>query len=561
MLWETLKAARDIGRLHEIASVMIRYGFGDAVKRLGMSRILEQAGKVLRWKDAEKMARMESPERVRRAFEELGPTFIKLGQILASRVDLFSQEWIEEFEKLQDQVPPRPFDELRMQIQEDLGDAPENIFLDLDTTALAAGSIAQVHRARLETGEDIILKIRYPGIRPIIEADLRLLSRLAEITEKEVPEWRRFHPKDVLQQVTMSLRRELDLASECRYAERIAESFKDDPTISLPRVFWEWTSERLNVQEYIDGIPGKDIEAIDAAGLDRKLLAVRGANAVLKMVLEDGFYHADPHPGNLFFLSGNRIVIIDTGMVGRLSSARQTQVIDLIRGLVARDTAQVIDVLIGWTGDEALDTTDKLAIEIDSFLDSYHGLALKDLNIAAMLTDITVIMRDNELVMPPDLALLFKVFITLEGLGRLLDPEFDMVSEAEPFLKRAMLARYHPDVLARKGWKNFTEFVELLSSLPRDLRRLLQSARRGALEMNVDITRLDQFGHELDRAASRLTVGLVTAAMIIGTSIVMTVEGGPTMFGLPVLGLLGFLGAGIGGVWLLISIWRSGRHK
>ena len=178
-----------------------------------------------------------------------------------------------------------------------------------------------------------------------------------------------------------------------------------------------------------------------------------------------------------------------------------------------------------------------------------------------MLTDITVIMRDNELVMPPDLALLFKVFITLEGLGRLLDPEFDMVSEAEPFLKRAMLARYHPDVLARKGWKNFTEFVELLSSLPRDLRRLLQSARRGALEMNVDITRLDQFGHELDRAASRLTVGLVTAAMIIGTSIVMTVEGGPTMFGLPVLGLLGFLGAGIGGVWLLISIWRSGRHK
>ena len=418
-----------------------------------------------------------------------------------------------------------------------------------------------MHRARLETGEDVILKIRYPGIRPIIEADLRLLSRLAEITEKEVPEWRRFHPKDVLQQVTMSLRRELDLASECRYAERIAESFKDDPTISLPKVFWEWTSERLNVQEYIDGIPGKDIEAIEAAGLDRKLLAVRGANAVLKMVLEDGFYHADPHPGNLFFLSGNRIVIIDTGMVGRLSSARQTQVIDLIRGLVARDTAQVIDVLIGWTGDEALDTTDKLAIEIDSFLDSYHGLALKDLNIAAMLTDITVIMRDNELVMPPDLALLFKVFITLEGLGRLLDPEFDMVSEAEPFLKRAMLARYRPDALARKGWKNLTEFVDLLSSLPRDLRRLLQSARRGALEMNVDITRLDQFGHELDRAASRLTVGLVTAAMIIGTSIVMTVEGGPTMFGLPVLGLLGFLGAGIGGVWLLISIWRSGRHK
>lgn len=561
MLWETLKAARDIGRLHEIASVMIRYGFGDVVNRLGMGRVLEQAGKVLRWKDAEKMARMESPERVRRAFEELGPTFIKLGQVLASRVDLFAPEWIEEFEKLQDQVPPRPFDELRTQIQEDLGDAPENIFQGLDTTALAAGSIAQVHRARLETGEEVILKIRYPGIRPTIEADLRLLSRLAEITEKEVPEWRRYHPKDVLQQVTMSLRRELDLASECRYAERLAESFREDPTITLPKVYWQWTSERLNVQEYIDGIAGKDLEAIEAAGLDRKLLAVRGANAVLKMVLEDGFYHADPHPGNLFFLSDNRIVFIDTGMVGRLSAMRQQQVIDLIRGLVARDTALVIDVLIGWTGDENLDNSEKLAIEIDSFLDSYHGLALRDLNIAAMLTDITVIMRDNELVLPPDLALLFKVFITLDGLGRLLDPGFNMVSETEPFLTRAMLARYHPDALAKKGWKHLTEFVDLLSSLPRDLRRLLQSVRRGALEMNVDITRLDQFGHELDRAASRLTVGLITAALIIGTSIVMTVEGGPTMFGLPLLGLLGFVSAGIGGVWLLISIWRSGRQK
>lgn len=560
MLWETLKAARDIGRLHEIASVMIRYGFGDAVKRLGMSRILEQAGKVLHWKDAEKMARMESPERVRRAFEELGPTFVKLGQILASRVDLFPSEWIAEFEKLQDQVPPRAFDELRLQLQEDLGDAPENIFHDLDTVALAAGSIAQVHRARLETGEDVILKIRHPGIRPVVEADLRLLSRLAEITEKEVPEWRRFHPKEVLQQVTMSLRRELDLASECRSAERIAESFKDDPTILLPKVYWQWTSERLNVQEYIAGIPGRDIEAIESTGLDRKLLAVRGANAVLKMVLEDGFYHADPHPGNLFFLSGNRIVLIDAGMVGRLSPVRQTQVIDLIRGLVARDTSLVIDVLIGWAEDARINT-EKLSVEIDAFLDSYHGVVLKELNIAAMLTDLTVIMRDNELVMPPDLALLFKVFITLEGLGRLLDPEFDMVAEATPFLRRAMLARYHPDALAKRGWKNLTEFFDLLANLPRDLRRLLQSARRGALEINVDITRLDQFGHDLDRAASRLTVGLVTAALIIGTSITMTVKGGPTLFGLPLLGLLGFLGAGIGGIWLLISIWRSGRHR
>jgi len=560
MLWETLKAARDLGRIHDIASIMIRYGFGDIVHRLGMSRFLEQAGKVLRWKDSDKLARMESPERVRRAFEEMGPTFIKLGQILATRVDLFSPEWIQEFEKLQDQVLPQPFEELRAQIESDLAAAPEDLFDHLDTDALAAGSIAQVHRASLKSGEEVVLKIRRPGIQPIIEADLRLLTRLAEIAQQEIPESRRFHPVEMVRQVTLSLRRELDLANEGRNAERIAESFADNPAISIPKVYWHWTSERMNVQEYIHGVPGRDISAITAAGLDPCTLAVRGANAVLKMVLEDGFFHADPHPGNLFYLPGNNITFIDAGMVGRLSEQRRAQVIDLLRGLVAKDTALVIDVILNWANDTQINA-ENLAIDIDAFLDNFHGLTLKQLNLATMLTELTVIMRDHELTMPPDLALLLKVFITLDGLGRQLDPDFNMVAEATPFVKRAMLARYQPDALAKRSWRNLTEIVDVLSNLPRDIRRLLTSARRGALQFNVNIARLDRFGHELDRAASRLTVGLVTSALIIGTSIVMTVEGGPTLFGLPVLGLLGFLGAGIGGLWLVMSIWRSGRNN
>jgi len=559
MLWETLKAARDLGRLHDIATIMIRYGFGDIVRRLGMSRFLEHAGKVLHWKDAEKMARMEPPERVRRAFEEMGPTFVKLGQILATRVDLFSSEWVREFEKLQDQIPPRSFEQLRPQIEEDLGAAPEDIFTQLQTDALAAGSIAQVHRARLKTGEDVILKIRHPGIRPVIEADLRLLARLAEIAQQEIPESRRFHPIDVVRQVTLSLRRELDLANEGHNAERIANNFSDDPTISIPKVYWQWTSERINVQQYIDGIPGRDIQAIKNAGLNPGTLAIRGANAVLKMVLEDGFFHADPHPGNLFYLPGNCIVFIDVGMVGRLSARRRAQVIDLLRGLVAKDTSLVIDVILNWADDVNVNS-ENLAIDIDAFLDNFYGLTLRQLKLAAMLTELTIIMRDHELAMPPDLALLLKVFITLEGLGRQLDPDFDMVAEATPFVKRAMLARYQPDALAKRGWRNFTDIIDMLSDLPRDIRYLLKSARRGVLQFNVDISRLDRFGHELDRAASRLTVGLVTSALIIGASIVMTVEGGPTLFGLPVLGLLGFAGACIGGLWLVISIWRAGRN-
>jgi len=560
MFWEGLSAARDLGRLHDIASILIRYGFGDIVRRLGLSSALEKTGKVLHWKDAEQYARMESPQRVCRALEDLGPAFVKLGQILATRVDLFSPEWIEEFEKLQDQVPPVPFEILRPQLEEDLGAPPEEVFPFLDTQTLAAASIAQVHRARLEDGTEIVLKIRRPGIRPTIEADLRLLKRLAELVEEEMVELRRFRPKEVVRQFTLSLRRELDLAGECRNAERVKANFDEDPNIIVPKVFWQWTGESLNAQEYIDGIPGRNLNAVDEAGLDRRVLARRGANAVLKMILTDGFYHADPHSGNVFYLHDNRIAFIDFGMVGRLSDARRDQVVNLLHGMVEKDAEEVVEVVIDWAGNTQVDM-ESLHREIDDFIDRYHSVPLKLLNIGAMLTDLTTLLRDLQLAFPPDLALLTKAFISLEGMGRQLDPGFDMVTAAKPFLQRAMLARYAPDAVAKKSWKAVANTVDILTGLPKDLRQVLRSARNGRLQIHVDVTQLKKFGDQLDSAASRLTVGVITAALIIGSSIVMTVEGGPLLFGLPFFGMLGFAGAAIVGIWLLFSIWKSGKHK
>jgi len=473
-------------------------------------------------------------------------------------VDLFPPEWIAEFEKLQDEVPPLDFSELYQQLCEDLGDDPQQVFVSLDSQALAAGSIGQVHRAVLPDGAKVILKIRRPGIRPIIEADLRLLLRMSEIIEREIPELRQFHPTAIVKQVMASLRRELDFAAEGRNAERIATAFAEDPDINVPKIYWQWTSERLNVQSLIDGVPGRDLQGVREAGLDLKVLARRGADAVLKMVVDDGFFHADPHPGNIFFLPQNRIVFIDTGMVGRLSETRRVQVIDLIRALVSRDTAGVIDVLIEWSYDTIV-SEDSLTNDIDTFLDNYHGVPLKNINFATMLRDLTTTIREHSLVMPPDLALLVKVFITLEGFGRQLNPDFDMIGAAEPFIRRSIHARYQPQALARRGIRNLAELSAVVSGLPRDLRRMVKTLRRGSLQFNVELNRLGHFGKELNRAANRLTVGLVTSALIIGTSIVMTVQGGPKVFGLPFLGFIGFLGAGISGVWLLISIWRSGK--
>ena len=555
MLWEALGAARDLGRVHQIAAVLVRYGFGGLVQRVGMAGALERAGKALHWREPEDLARLEPPARVRRALEELGPTFVKLGQILATRGDLFPPEWIAEFGKLQDAAPALPFAELRAQLVEDLGEAPEAVFAELDPEPLAAASLAQVHRARLADGTAVVLKVRRPGIRPVIEADLRLLARLAEIVESEAPDLRRYRPREVVRQFAHSLRRELDFSAEGRNAERIARLFADSPAIVVPRIHWQWTGERLNVQDFIDGIPGRQAAALPD-GFDRRLLARQGADAVLRMILEAGFFHADPHQGNVFYLPGNRIAFIDFGMVGRLSEARRFEVATLMHGLVGRDARKVADVLLDWSADSSGDA-EALRSEIEAFVDEYHGVALKQLDLGALLADVVAILREHGLALPPDLALMIKAFITLEGMGRQLDPDFDIAGEAAPFLREVLLAHLAPRAIARRGWAALAGGVQMLAGLPQDIGRLLRAARRGKVQLEVDVPALKAFGDQLDRAASRLTMAIVTAALIVGSSIVMTVDRGG---GVATLGLLGFVGAVVCGLWVLVSVWRGGRR-
>ena len=560
-MWESLGTVRDLGRLQEIAGVLIRYGFGDMVRRIGMSAALERTGRMLHWDDPEAMAHMAPPERVRCALQDLGPTFVKLGQVMATRVDLLPPEWTAELGKLQNAVPALPFAEVRPQLVEDLGADPEAVFERLEEAPLAAASLAQTHRAWLADGSAVVLKVRRPGIRDTVEADLRLMARLAEIVEERAPDLRRYHPAEVVQQFSASLRRELDFAAEGRNAERIAANFAGHDEVVVPRVYWEWTSERLNVQECLQGIAGTDLAAVDAAGLDRAQLAATGAGIVLKMVLEDGFFHADPHPGNIFYLPDGRIGVIDFGMVGRVSEQRRFQIVQLLHGLVERESAPVADVLMEWgEGGGEVDEA-RLQADVGAFVDQYRGVPLKDLHMGLMLTDVTTILRDNGLSLPPDLALMIKAFLTLEGMGRQLDPDFDMAGAARPFLQRVVLQRYSPRTLLKRGRRTALDAMELVGDLPRELRRLLRTARRGRLHMQVEVTSLKAFGEQVDRAANRLTMGVITAALVVGSSIVMnSAGGGVSSRWLLALGVLGFVGAGLIGLWILLSIWRSGRR-
>ncbi|MDP2407274.1 MAG: AarF/UbiB family protein [Hydrogenophaga sp.] len=561
MLIETLGAARDMGRLNTILGVLIRHGFGDSVRRLGLADRLERAGHALKWDNAAELARLEPPVQLRLTLEELGPTFVKLGQILAGRADLFGPDYIAEFEKLHSQVPAVPLETLRPQLREDLGGEPEAVFARFDTEPLAAASIAQVHRARLHDGTEVVVKIRRPGITDTIEADLRLLGRLAAIAEAEIPALKPYRPQQLVRELARSLKRELDLASECRNAERIAANLVSLPWIVVPKVHWMHTKERVNVQDFVGGIAGNQLDQLDAQGLDRSLLAKRGAQAVLKQIVEDGLFHADPHPGNVFYLEGNRIAFIDFGMVGRLSVRRREELLNLLLGLVERNPQTVADVLLDWTGDEHGVNLSLLETEIETFVDQYHGTPLAQLNLGEMLADVTTILREHHLGLPSDMALLIKAFITLEGMGRSLDPEFHMTTEALPLLKQVVRARYQPKVVANRAWQTLRRTLAVAEQLPHDVSRLLRNARRGKVHVGIELAHLKRVGDQIDRAANRLTMALVIAALIIGSSIVMTVKGGPTLFGLPAFGFIGFASAFVGGLWLVRAIWRSSKGR
>ena len=562
MLRQTLGVMRELPRLQEIAAVFIRHGLGDFVHRIGIAGVLERAGQILRFSEVNQTVRLDVPQRMRMALEELGPTFVKLGQVMATRVDLFPPRWIAEFEKLHADVPAVAFEELLPDLERALGRSPFEVFRDIDTRAWGAASIAQVHRAKLQDGTPVVLKVRRPGVREKIDADLRLLRRVSDLIESEIPEARRYHPAEIAEQFAKSLEREADFATETRNIERFAKNFAGDPHIVIPRIYPEYTSDVLLVQEHVAGIPATDIAAVERENLDKKLLAARGVDAFLKMILLDGFFHADPHPGNVFYLHDNRIVIIDFGMVGRLSPQRRTQVIDLLGGLARMAEEPMLEVLLDWAGDAYVDEQ-RLANDVNEMAFDYEGVPLKDIRVGNVIRQFAGIVREHSIVLPSDLSLMFKALITLEGLGRQYDPDFHIINHLTPLVKTALAERYQPRELMRRSRAVVSEFVNVVGGVPRDLARFLREARRGKTRIDLDLKRLDSFGRQLDRTLDRVAVGILTASLVIGSAIVLTVRDGPVVWGiplLPALGLIGYVLAFLNSIWIVYGIWRAGRE-
>jgi len=550
---EPLERARDLGRMGEIAAVFARHGLGDVIRRAGLAPFFERAGAALRMRSAQGLAEKRPEVRMREAFEQLGPTFVKLGQLLAGRSDLLPRAWADEFMRLREDVKPVPFEELCNQLEQDLGAHPQELFLNLDPRPLAAGSIAQVHRAELEDGTRVVLKIRRPGIEELVRADLRLLTRLAERLEQH-RDLRAYRPREVVRHFARVLRGELDLSREARHAARLRATLPEDGPILVPRVHERWTCERLCVMDYLDGASlGRWIQSGMPGGHDPARMARIGTEAVLRMVFVEGVYHSDPHPGNVIVLSDGRLGLIDFGQIGVLTEARRAEFLELLSAVVSRGAEEAAETLLTWSDGRA--EADELEQDCAEFIDRYRGRALRTLRASELVADINALARENGLVFPPDVALLLKVFLTLESLGRALDPAFVVSAYVEPFVRDTASA---PRAGLGQVTRLAAELARLLQDMPRDLRRLRSHLRRGKIGVALDLAGLDRFSAQIDRSVNHLTIGMITAALIVGTSVSFTVSVGPRVLGLPLFGVAGFVSSIVVGVWwLLVTRRRS----
>ncbi|MBA56283.1 MAG: ABC transporter [Pseudomonadales bacterium] len=528
---------KDVRRLNEIFSILIKYGFGDMLRRMGLANTAEQASRLMRSPISNEMLNMRPPQRFRCAIEEMGPTFIKLGQILATRVDLFSQDMIHELEKLQDDAPVMPYAEIEPLIEKALGAPPTKVFRYINEQPLASASIAQVHEAMTKKGERVVLKVRKPGVKRTIEADLRLMHSMARLINIQSVELRRYRPEEMVREFERSLRRELDFTIEAKNSERIARNLRKFKWLKIPKVYWQWTSETLNVQEFVQGTSAKDSEALDRMGVDRELLARRGSQVAWKCMLEDGLFHADPHPGNFYVLPGNGIAMLDFGMVGKLSYQRREQIIRLVRSIIFQETDTAAAVLVEWSNSDNIDV-EALARDCADLVEQYYGLNLNEIDIPQVILDCMALMRNYDLVMPSDITLAAKAFITLEGFGRLVKPDFNLMDAAEPLIRDLIKKRYHPVRLARSLGSRAIKLVDRIYEPPSELPQVHSQGSSSKMDAYL----MDRLSYRLEDASYRQTQAIYDVGFLIMFTLMLITPYGPRIYDISVLNVIGILG-------------------
>ena len=544
-----------LNRFRAIVVTLVKYGFGDVIGRLDLPAKL---GPLYTRRQPR-----EDPgtyTRIRLTLQELGPTFIKLGQLLSLRTDLIPVEMAEELSKLQEHVPAEDFADIRKQIERSLGTSIDKIFLEFDEEPLAAASLAQVHKAVLRENKAVVaVKVQRPGIRQTIRNDLRIMESLAQRAHERIEGLQLYNLPRVVEEIKRLLTQELDFQREGRNIRLARSNFADDPALYLPRVYSEISTSRLLVLEQIQGTSLRDA-VTNWAPVVRRELARKWLRATLKQILEDGFFHADPHPGNLFILSETQYSLLDWGMVGRLTPETRLKLIDLLGSVVLKDSQQTLDLLLEFTEYKPDTDMDSLQRELMDILDDYHSVPLKEINMGRLLTALTEMLRNHHMQLTMDLSVMIKAIVTSEGSARMLDPDLDVISEAAPYLRRLAKQKYSPQMLLRTIQSSFRNLWRMQRNLPVQINHIMDKLERDELTIGFEHKRLEGLRRTLNEVANRLTLALITTSMIIGSSMIITTGVKPFIFGYPALGLVGYLLSGLFGCWLIVDILRKRKY-
>jgi len=543
-------------RFRHIVSVFLKYGFHDLTTRIGLPRVR----RIPLLQDREEqaaIARMTAPERLRRACEELGPTFIKLGQLFASRTRMLPKEFTDELRKLQDQVEPVSFEQVREVLETELEAPVESVYESIERRPLGAASIAQVHKAVLRTGEPVVVKVQRPGVAEIAELDLEIMRQIAWMMERHIDGWELHRPVAVVDELARSLERELDFSREAAHLERFAWQFQNEETIYIPKVYYSASTEKVLTMEYIDAIKASRLEELDEANLDRKEIATRIADLVMRQIFEHGFFHADPHPGNIHILPGNRICFLDFGLMGFLDIRTRENFVDMVWGIARRNEISVTTALLKLTESDLEPSREGLEADVAEFMHQHFYRPMGELRFGRLISELFELTARNKLRLPPDLFIMLKALSLTEELVRHLNPEHNLVEQAEPFMKKARLDRLHPKRFAGGMLEFGRDFSELAREFPAEMRRIISQIKTGEARINFRHQGLEPVMNSSERIANRIAYALVLASLIIGSALIVHAKLDFSEY--PVIGLVGFLISALMAFGLLISILRHGR--
>ncbi len=556
-----LQTFRHLRRYQQIARILTRYGFGYILTQLGIGRAITPGLEKLHFSSSE-ILRATPPERVRMAIEELGPTFIKLGQILSTRNDIIPPEYTRELEKLQDTVPPTDFELIQAQVEKELKKPLDEVFPTFDHVPVASASLGQVHFATLVDGKEVAVKVLRPGVDKLIETDLDILLELAALAEKRTDWGEYYGAMSLAQEFAETLRNEQNYEQEGHNIERYQQMFAGEGYVHVPRVYWETTTRRVLTMERLAGIKITDVKALDAAGLDRKIVARNNIAILLKAVLHDGLFHADPHAGNFMVMPREVIAMIDFGIMGHLDPIQRLGLVQLFVGLFRQETDRVIDALADLGIATRAADRRNLARDLDRLRMRYYGLDLEKIRARSFVEDLMDLAFANRLKMPSDLVLVFKAIAMLEGISLRLDPEINVFSEVEPYVRDALLELQSPVTRLKTLTEQMRESAEAMMMLPKQLQRMLEGMEAGEGNLSMTMKGLDGPTQRITAAANRMVMALLAVAFILGPAILVPRlnEVFPEFrVGAIILVLVGFGLSGLITLVLLWSIWRSGR--